>query len=150
MAHACGTVLEDHREDVAELLWKQEPSTLDKLASRVCTKWARACPAKPVPASYERKDEWWVPMDEDSFKMRSMERQLNKLSQEAGSQPVKFVDPMGGMMFGSDGWDDEEEEAWMDPMSSMMGDMMTAAGADDLDLEEEEAEAPGSEPGDEL
>jgi len=32
------------------------------------------------------------------------------------TQQVKFVDPMGGMMMGSDGWDDEE-----DPMAAMMG-----------------------------
>jgi len=34
------------------------------------------------------------------------------------TQQVKFVDPMGGMMMGSDGWDDDEEEE--DPMAAMM------------------------------
>lgn len=66
----------------------------------------KVCPAKAVPASYERKDEFWFPMDEDSWKMRNMEKTMNKLSQKAGSQQVKFVDPMGGMMMGSDGWDE--------------------------------------------
>ena len=33
------------------------------------------------------------------------------------TQQVKFVDPMGGMMMGSDGWDDDEDE---DPMAAMM------------------------------
>jgi hypothetical protein len=45
-------------------------------------------------------------MDEDSWKMRNMEKTMNKLSSKAGKQQVKFVDPMGGMMMGSDGWDE--------------------------------------------
>ena len=45
-----------------------------------------------------------------------------------GTQQVKFVDPMGGMMMGSDGWDDDEEE--MDPFGSMMGGMGGGYGDD--------------------
>jgi len=59
-------VFDEHREDIAELLYKRSPDTEEKLASRVCTKWAKVCPAKAVPASFERKDEFWMPMDEVS------------------------------------------------------------------------------------
>mmetsp|Transcript_22299 Transcript_22299/g.29162 ORF Transcript_22299/g.29162 Transcript_22299/m.29162 type:complete len:271 (+) Transcript_22299:19-831(+) len=121
IASTCAKVFDEYREDIAEALYKKEPKTLEKLTSRVCTKWAKVCPAKPVASSYLRKDEFWYPMDEDSWKMRNMEKTMNKLSQKAGSQQVKFVDPMGGMMMGSDGWDDEEDE--MDPMMQMMGGM---------------------------
>lgn len=38
---ACNNVLEEYREDLAELLWKRTPDTLEKLSSRVCTKWAK-------------------------------------------------------------------------------------------------------------
>jgi len=38
--------------------------------------------------------------------MRNMEKTMNKLSRTHKTQPVKFVDPMGGMMMGSDGWDE--------------------------------------------
>ena len=96
-----------------------EPATVEKLASRVCSKWAKMCPAKAVPKTYDRKDEFWYPMDEDSWKMRNMEKTMNQLTSKHGKQPVKFVDPMGGMMMGSDGWDDDEEG--MDPMAAMMG-----------------------------
>ena len=34
------------------------------------------------------------------YKMRQMEKTMNKLSQKNGKQPVKFVDPMGSMMGG--------------------------------------------------
>ena len=47
------------------------------------------CPAKEVPKKYERVDEWWMPMDEESFKMREMEKTMNQLSQKNGKQPVK-------------------------------------------------------------
>jgi len=124
VAHACSKVFDEHREDVAELLWKRNPDTPEKLASRVCTKWAKVCPAKAVPADYERSDEFWMPMDEDSWKMRNMEKTMNKLTQQNGAQPVKFVDPMGGMMMGSDGWDEEEAGGWNDPVMDMMGGMM--------------------------
>lgn len=126
VAHACAKVFDEYREDVAELLYKQSVS-LEKLSSRVCTKWAKECPAKAVPASYERLDEFWYPMDEESWKMRNMEKTINKMSKLGKSAPVKFVDPMGGMMMGSDGWDDDEDGA-MDPMAAMMGDMMGGGG----------------------
>jgi len=121
---ACGNVFDEYREDLAELLYKSQktPMSLEKISSRVCTKWSKVCPAKTVPASYKRKDEYWMPMDEESYKIHSMEKQMNKLSKQAVSQPVKFVDPMGGMMMGSNGWD-EEENGWEDPMMNMMGGM---------------------------
>jgi hypothetical protein len=98
-----------------------EPKTVEKLASRVCTKWSKVCPSKEVPKSYSRKDEYWMPMDEDSFKMRNMEKTMQRMTKKHGTQPVKFVDPMGGMMMGSDGWDEEEDD--MDPMERMMAQM---------------------------
>jgi len=133
IAASCAKVFDEFREDLAEVLWKDPTVGVERLASRVCSKWSRVCPANQVPASYERRDEWWMPMDEDSFKMREMEKQLNRLSEKAGSQPVKFVDPMGGMMMGSDGWDEEDEE-WADPMSRMMEDFAGHMGAPDEEL----------------
>ena len=32
----------EHREDLAETLWKRDPNTKEKLTSRVCTKWRRS------------------------------------------------------------------------------------------------------------
>jgi len=60
----------------------QVPNSLEKLQSRVCTKWAKVCPAKPVPASYTRKDEFFMNMDEDSWKMRNMEKTMSKLTKK--------------------------------------------------------------------
>ena len=56
---------------------------------QVCTKWSKVCPAKTVPASYVRKDEFWVPMDEDSWKMRNMEKTMNRMTQKHKTQAVK-------------------------------------------------------------
>jgi hypothetical protein len=134
IAHACAKVFDEHREDIAELLWKRSPDTEEKLASRVCTKWAKVCPATAVPASYERTDEYWMPMDEDSWKMRNMEKTMNKLSNKHGTQQVKFVDAMGGMMMGPDGWD-EDEAGGMGGMFGGMGGGMGGMGdsyGDDL------------------
>ena len=98
-----------------------EPATAEKLASQVCTKWSKVCPAKNLPKTHLRKDEIFYPMDEDSFKMRNMEKTMKKMTEKHGSQPVKFVDPMGGMLMGSDGWDDDDDE--MDPLASIMAGM---------------------------
>ena len=34
-----------------------EPATAEKLASQVCTKWSKVCPAKNLPKTHLRKDE---------------------------------------------------------------------------------------------
>ena len=54
MAKACNNVFDEHREDLAETLWKRDANTKEKLTSRVCTKWAKVCPSKPVPADHVR------------------------------------------------------------------------------------------------
>ena len=54
MQKACNNVFDEHREDLAETLWKRDPNTKEKLTSRVCTKWAKVCPSKPVPADHVR------------------------------------------------------------------------------------------------
>ena len=36
--------------------------------------------ALPLLPLVQRKDEFWMPMDEDSWKMRNMEKTMNKLS----------------------------------------------------------------------
>lgn len=41
IASACAKVFDEYREDMAELLYKKEPKTLEKFSSRVCTKWAK-------------------------------------------------------------------------------------------------------------
>jgi hypothetical protein len=80
--HACAKVFDEHREDLAEALYKQVPDSLEKLQSRVCTKWAKVCPAKAVAASYRRKDEYFMNMDEDSWKMRNMEKTMSKMTKK--------------------------------------------------------------------
>jgi len=120
LAHACKVVFEEHREDMTEMLYKhwrpkdadtraskqQKSLTAERLTSRVCKKLSKACPGKDMPKSFEHKDEIWMPADEEGLKMRKMQHAINKQSQETGSQPVQFLDPMGpGSMFGMD---DEE------------------------------------------
>mmetsp|Transcript_6819 Transcript_6819/g.9538 ORF Transcript_6819/g.9538 Transcript_6819/m.9538 type:complete len:228 (-) Transcript_6819:30-713(-) len=104
IAKACRTVYDEYREDVAEALYKRSVSSLDRLKSRVCNKWANVCPTKPVP-NYEHPDEWWMPVDEEMYKMKKMQQMINKQAEKYGKQPVQFVDPMQSAMFM-----DEEDE----------------------------------------
>lgn len=105
IAKACRAVYDEFREDVAESLYKRDASSLDKFKSRVCQKWARACPAAKVPAGYAHPDEYWMPVDEEMYKMKKMQQVINKQAEKYGKQPVQFVDPMQNAMFA----DDEDE-----------------------------------------
>lgn len=110
--HACHAVIDEHREDMGEMLYKhtrlkkgadERPSkqgvslTSEKFISRVCKKLAGACPGKPVPKGFAHKDERWMPADEEGHRMRKMQHNLNKQAQTHGSQKVQFLDPMGAM-----------------------------------------------------
>eukprot|EP01062_Namystynia_karyoxenos_P067459 TRINITY_DN61413_c0_g1_i1.p2 TRINITY_DN61413_c0_g1~~TRINITY_DN61413_c0_g1_i1.p2 ORF type:complete len:263 (+),score=87.87 TRINITY_DN61413_c0_g1_i1:83-790(+) len=96
IAAACNAVFDDHREDIAELLYKGVPNSLERLQGRVCTKWAKVCPAKPVPAGYERPvDEAWYPMDEDDYKIKRLQGHANLMTDEEHASPVNFLDPGG-------------------------------------------------------
>lgn len=112
IAHACRAILDEHRDDMTEMLFKhfrkadedskpskqKEVLTLAKYSSRVCKKLSSACPGKTVPKGFKHRDEKWMPLiDEEGFKMRKMQYHMNKAAKETGSQPVQFLDPMGSM-----------------------------------------------------
>ena len=40
---------------------------------------------------------------------------------------------MGGMMMGSDGWDEEDEGGWQDPMAAMMESMAGMEGMEGME-----------------
>ncbi|KAJ8599143.1 hypothetical protein CTAYLR_008301 [Chrysophaeum taylorii] len=105
IAKACRAVYDEYREDIAESLYKRDASNLEKLKSRVCQKWAGVCPAKKVPPTYAHPDEYWMPVDEEMYKMKKMQQVINKQANKYGKQPVQFVDPMSSAMF----MDDEDE-----------------------------------------
>lgn len=129
---ACNNVLEEFREDLAELLWKRTPDTLEKLSSRVCTKWAKVCPATKVPPTHERPfDEPWFPLDEDSYKMKRMQSQINRMTEKHSQRPVQFVDPFDDM-FGTLREGDDEDDGAGDYWSQMM-ESMGGGGMDDMD-----------------
>ena len=99
IAKACATVYDEHREDVAEALYKQQETlTAEKLKGRLCTKWSGVCPAKKA-SDYEHPDEWWMPADEEMYKMKKMQQMINKQATKYGKQPVQFVDPIQSSMF---------------------------------------------------
>lgn len=110
--HACRAILDEHRDDMTEMLFKHfrsadedgKPSkkkdvlTSSKYTSRVCKKMSSACPGKTVPQGFKHRDENWMPLiDEEGYKMRKMQYSMNKAARESGSQPVQFLDPMGSM-----------------------------------------------------
>eukprot|EP00928_Gymnodinium_smaydae_P074132 TRINITY_DN57199_c0_g1_i1.p1 TRINITY_DN57199_c0_g1~~TRINITY_DN57199_c0_g1_i1.p1 ORF type:complete len:300 (+),score=60.83 TRINITY_DN57199_c0_g1_i1:112-900(+) len=127
LAHACKKVFDEHREDMAEMLYKRfKPFdeetrggkaaaaaasagalTAEKFSGRVCKKLSRTCPGKAVPSGFRHKDEPFLPIiDEEGLRMRRMQHAMNKQAKESGSQPVQFLDPMGaGMLHHGD--DDE-------------------------------------------
>lgn len=119
--HICRTVVDEHADDMAELLFKHfkkardnsakkdqdKELTQEKFLSRVCKKWSKKCPSKPVPEKFKHKDEYWMPGDPESLKMKRMQHQLNKAASESGAQPVQFLDPMGMNSMMRDGMDDE-------------------------------------------
>ena len=78
----------------------------------------KVCPSKEVPKA-TRKDEYWMPMDEDSFKMRNMEKTMKRMTKHGYSLLSRGSD--GWDDDGSDGWDEEEDD--MDPMERMMAQM---------------------------
>lgn len=99
IAKACRTVYDEVREDVAESLYKRDASTAEKFKSRVCQKWAGVCPAKKVPENFEHPDEFWMPVDEEMYKMKRMQQMINKQAEKYGKQQVQFVDPMQNAMY---------------------------------------------------
>ena len=104
---ACRNVYDEVRDDVAETLYKNDATlTVAKFQSRVCQKWAGVCPQKPTPKSYVHPDEYWMPVDEEMYKMKKMQQVINKQANKYGKQPVQFVDPMASMYMGHD---DEDE-----------------------------------------
>lgn len=109
IAKACNTVVEEHREDMAESFYKRDASTKEKFANRLCNKWAKVCPAKPLKQKklYAHPDEYWMPVDEEMYKMRKMQDMINTQANKYGKQPVQFVDPMSSAMFGHD-----EDDEW--------------------------------------
>mmetsp|Transcript_28684 Transcript_28684/g.88691 ORF Transcript_28684/g.88691 Transcript_28684/m.88691 type:complete len:236 (-) Transcript_28684:28-735(-) len=102
IASACRTVYDEHREDMAESLYKRDASTLEKFASRVCNKWAGVCPAKSPKKPYLHPDEYWMPVDEEMYRMRKMQDVINDQATKYKKQPVQFVDPMQAAFFGDD------------------------------------------------
>lgn len=99
---ACRAVYDEHAEDAAESLYKRDASTLEKFSSRVCTKWAGACPATPVKNTYLHPDEFWMPVDEEMYRMRKMQESINEQATKYKKQPVQFVDPMQQAYFGDE------------------------------------------------
>ncbi|KAJ1454466.1 hypothetical protein M885DRAFT_521734 [Pelagophyceae sp. CCMP2097] len=99
---ACRAVLDEQREDIAELLYKEPQLSEEKLKSRVCQKWAKKCPEKPPSPSYAHPDEYWMPVDEEMYRMKKMQQSINEQATKYGKQPVQFVDPMQSMMFADD------------------------------------------------
>lgn len=122
IAHACRTVLDETGQDIAETLYKlsleraggdeakgsKSGMTEHKLVSRVCKKWTKSCPGKPVPATFRHKNEYFMPVDEETLNMRRMQEMMNEAAGEQGKQPVQFVDPMGAGM--SKMFDDPDED----------------------------------------
>ena len=103
IAKACNTVVEEHREDMAESFYKRDAASLEKFTSRVCNKWAGVCPHKPPKGKpYEHPNEHWMPVDEEMYKMRKMQDMINGQATKYGKQPVQFVDPMQSAFFGDD------------------------------------------------
>mmetsp|Transcript_55057 Transcript_55057/g.131201 ORF Transcript_55057/g.131201 Transcript_55057/m.131201 type:complete len:257 (+) Transcript_55057:142-912(+) len=110
LVHACRKVFDEHIEDMSELLYKRyealrhkESSSLDKekFVSRVCKKWSKSCPGKTMPEGFAHKDEYWIPADEESYRMRRMQHSINKAAGSQSATPVQFLDPMGPQaMFG--------------------------------------------------
>lgn len=99
IAKACRAVYDEFREDVAESLYKRDASSVDKFKSRVCQKWSGVCPPKNVPKDFEHPDEFWMPVDEEMYKMKKMQQAINKQAEKYGKQQVQFVDPMQNAMF---------------------------------------------------
>mmetsp|Transcript_41072 Transcript_41072/g.87475 ORF Transcript_41072/g.87475 Transcript_41072/m.87475 type:complete len:249 (+) Transcript_41072:63-809(+) len=119
IAHICKAILDEHREDISQMLYehyrpvdsarpsRSAPLTPDKFQSRVCKKLSKFCPGKAVPKGFKHRDERWMPIiDEEGYKMRKMQHVMNKAAKEQGGQPVQFMDPMGSGMFSTPG-DDE-------------------------------------------
>ena len=107
---ACRAVYDEHREDVAESLFKRDAASVEKFANRLCNKWGGVCPYKPAKSKtpYVHPDEYWMPVDEEMYKMRKMQDVINSQANKYGKQPVQFVDPMQGAFFGND--DDEFDD----------------------------------------
>ena len=101
---SCRSVFDEHREDMAESLYKRDAATLEKFTNRVCNKWAEVCPYKPYKGKkpYTHPDEYWMPVDEEMYKMRKMQDMINGQATKYGKQPVQFVDPMQSAFFGDD------------------------------------------------
>ena len=70
---ACRAVYDEHREDVAESLFKRDAASVEKFANRLCNKWGGVCPYKPAKSKtpYVHPDEYWMPVDEEMYKMHN-------------------------------------------------------------------------------
>ena len=67
-------------------------------------------------------DEPWFPMDEDSYKMKRMQSQINRMTEKHGQRPVQFVDPFDDM-FGTAKEGDDEDDGGGDYWARMMESM---------------------------
>lgn len=143
VAKACANVFEEHREDVAESLFKRDAATFEKFSNRICVKWSGVCPYKAAkaPKPYVHPDEYWMPVDEEMYKMRKMQDVINGQATKYGKQPVQFVDPMQGAFYGNDDDFDDEEAAFGGGFPDMTGDDYGAEPDAAGDLDEEAAAA---------
>merc|ERR1712154_525725 len=104
--HSCKAVLNEQRDELAEMLFKHHRAQLaddgrkadpkasltdDKFTSRVCKKLTRMCPGKKVPEGWVyKRDEQWMPIiDEEGWRMKKMQNMMNKQAKAQGSQPVQ-------------------------------------------------------------
>ena len=51
---------------------------------------------------YLHPDEYWMPVDEEMYRMRKMQDVINDQATKYKKQPVQFVDPMQAAFFGDD------------------------------------------------
>mmetsp|Transcript_102333 Transcript_102333/g.176744 ORF Transcript_102333/g.176744 Transcript_102333/m.176744 type:complete len:222 (-) Transcript_102333:537-1202(-) len=97
LAYACRKHIEEIHAELAEALYLQKPNSLDKLKSRVCKKWTKACqstPQGPVPDG--RNDETWKEMDKKALEMEELMAKME--SAGLGGMSMYSRDDMDEMM----------------------------------------------------
>ena len=96
--------------DLAEALYLQKPKSLDKLTTKVCKKWTKACTKANAAAvvKHERKDETFKEMDEKAKEMEDLMRKMNKMGM--GGMSMYSRDDMDEMMEEGGGMEGLEDE----------------------------------------